>query len=67
MMEYAKDEIFSVCYLKEKDKLKKSICRRVIKKIQKNKFLTLLFMMGTLFSILNFTLIYYFFILFSKI
>lgn len=56
-MEYAKDEIFSISYNKNKDKHLKKIIHNILG----NKFITLLITMGILFSILNFTLIYYFF------
>lgn len=67
MMEYAKDEVFNVCYLNNEDKLKGSLGKRMIMKIRNNKFITLLVTMGSIFSILNFTLIFYFFELLSKI
>lgn len=67
MMEYAKDEVFNVCYLNGEDKLKGSLGKRIIRKIRNNKIITFLITMGSLFSILNFTLIFYFFELLSKI
>ena len=60
-MEYAKDEVFSIQYNKRKDKLEYSFFRRFLKRILCNKFISLLIMMGLVFSILNFTLIYCFF------
>ena len=59
-MEYAKDEIFSIRYNETKDELEYSLFRRLYKRIKNNKFITLLITIGALFSILNFTLIYYF-------
>ena len=59
-MEYAKDEIFSIRYNEKKDKLEYSFFRRLYKRIKNNKFITLLITIGALFSILNFTLKYYF-------
>lgn len=66
-MEYAKDEIFSIRYNEKKDKLEYSFLRRFIKRILNNKFMTLLIIMGVLFSALNFTLIYCFFEVLSRI
>jgi len=66
-MEYAKDEIFSIHYNKRKDKLEYSFGRRVLNRILNNKFLSLLIVMGILFSVLNFTLIYYFFEILNEI
>lgn len=66
-MEYAKDEVFSIHYNEKKDKLEYSLCRRILKRILNNKFMTLLITMGVLFSILNFTLIYWFFEILSRI
>ncbi len=56
-MEYAKDEVFSISYNEKKDKFGK----KILKQILANKFITLLITMGVLFSIINFTLIYWFF------
>lgn len=66
-MEYAKDEVFSVCYNKEKDKLEYSFLKRFFKCIVNNRFMMLLITMGILFSIINFTLIYCFFGVLSRI
>lgn len=66
-MEYAKDEVFSIRYNEKKDKLEYSLFRRIFKRFLNNKFMTLLIIMGTLFSILNFTLIYWFFEVLSRI
>ncbi len=66
-MEYAKDEIFSIRYNEKKDKLEYSFFRRFLKRILNNKFMTLLIVMGVLFSALNFTLIYCFFEVLSRI
>lgn len=66
-MEYAKDEIFSIRYNEKKDKLEYSFFRRFLKRILNNKFMTLLITMGVLFSVLNFTLIYCFFDILSRI
>ncbi len=67
MMDYAKDEVFSVNYLSKKDKPNNIFKKRMIKKILHNKFITFTIVIGVVFSILNFSLIYYFFDLFSKI
>lgn len=66
-MEYAKDEVFSIRYNEKKDKLEYSLFRRILKKILNNKFMALLITMGALFSIINFTLIYWFFEVLSRI
>lgn len=66
-MEYAKDEIFSIHYNEKKDKLEYSFFRRFLKRILNNKFMTLLISIGILFSALNFTLIYCFFDILSRI
>ena len=60
-MEYAKDEVFSIQYNKKKDRLEYPFFKRITKRILNNRFLTLLISMGVLFSIINFTLIYFFF------
>lgn len=67
MMEYAKDEIFTISYNIKKDKLEYPIRKRIKEKIKQNKVLTLFFALGVIFSILNFVLIYYFFLLLEKI
>lgn len=62
-MEYAKDEIFQVRYNTKLDRLEfkkdgwTSIVRRQIKK---HKFMTTVISICTIFSTLNFVLIYYF-------
>lgn len=66
-MEYAKDEVFSIRYNEKKDKLEYSFFRRFFKRILNNKFMSLLITMGLVFSIINFTLIYCFFHVLSKI
>jgi len=60
-MEYAKDEVFSIRYNEKRDRLEYSFIKRMYKKIMKNRFLTLLITLGTLFSIIDFTLVYCFF------
>lgn len=66
-MEYAKDEIFSIRYNKKKDKLEYPFYRKAIKRVINNKFITILILMGVLFSVFNFILIYMFFDILSKI
>ena len=66
-MEYAKDEIFSIRYNKKKDKLEYSFFKRLYNRILNNKFLSLLIIMGVIFSTINFTLIYWFFEILNKI
>lgn len=60
-MEYAKDEVFSIHYNEKKDRLEYSFFRRFLKRILHNKFMSLLIIIGVVFSILNFTLMYCFF------
>lgn len=67
MMEYAKDEIFTIRYNIKKDELEYPIRKRIREKIRKNKVLSLFFMMGLTFIILDITFIYYFFSLLTKI
>ncbi len=59
-MEYSKDEIFVVRYNEEADKLKLKRTNKFFKKIINNKFLTLLIILGAIFSSVNFVLIYKF-------
>lgn len=66
-MEYAKDEIFSIHYNEKKDKLEYSFYRRLLKRILNKKFMSLLITMGLIFSLIDFTLIYCFFNVLSKI
>ncbi len=66
-MEYAKDEVFSIRYNEKKDRLEYSFLRRVWRRILNNKFLTLLITMGIIFSIFNFTLVFWFFEVLSTI
>lgn len=67
MMEYAKDEIFTIRYNIKKDELEYPIRRRIGEKIRKNKVLSLFLMMGLTFMVLDITFIYYFFSLLTKI
>lgn len=60
-MEYAKDEVFSITYSEEKDKLRHPFKKRILRRILNNKFITFLITIGILFSIINFILIYFFF------
>lgn len=52
-MEYAKDEIYTINYMNNKDKLKVHTQRR--------GFILLLISLATMFSIINFVLIFNFF------
>ena len=61
MMEYAKDEIFTIRYNKKKDELEYPIRKRIREKIRKNRVLSLFFMIGLAFMILDIAFIYYFF------
>ena len=66
MMEYAKDEIFTIRYNIKKDELEYPIQKRIKEKLKKNKVLSLFFIMGLTFSIIDCALIYYFFKLLAK-
>lgn len=66
-MEYAKDEVFNIHYNEKKDKLEYSFSKRFLKRILNNKFMSLLITMGLIFSLIDFTLIYCFFNVLSKI
>lgn len=67
MMEYAKDEIFTIRYNIKKDELEYPIRKRIREKIKQNRVLSLFFLMGVIFTVADITLIYYFFSLFTKI
>ena len=67
MIEYAKDEIFTIRYHLEKDRLKYPVRKRVKEQIRRHKVLTLFFMMGMMFTMLDIVFIYYFFSLLTKI
>lgn len=56
-MEYAKDEIFSIKYNIERDKLEYSNKNKYLKT---NRFIALLITLGIVFSGINFILIYNF-------
>lgn len=57
-MEYAKDEIYTVNYIEKEDKPKIHT--------ERNRFIFLLVTLGTIFSIINFVLIYNFFDILMK-
>ncbi|MCI9286841.1 MAG: hypothetical protein HFJ57_02495 [Clostridia bacterium] len=65
-MEYAKDEVFNIYYNEKKDKLEYSLKRKHMKNFFNDKFMTLLITMGIVFGVLDFSLIYYFFEILSK-
>ena len=67
MMEYAKDEIFTIRYNVKKDELEYPIRKRIREKIENHRVLSLFFIMGVVFTILDITMIYYFFSLLTKI
>lgn len=67
MMEYAKDEVFTIRYNIEKDKLEYPIQRTIREKIKQNKVLSLFFFMGVIFTTLDITFIYWFFSLLTKL
>ena len=57
-MEYAKDEIYTVNYINSEDKLKIHTERR--------RFILLLVSLATMFSIINFILVFNFFSILTK-
>lgn len=59
-MEYAKDEVYTVKYIKKEDEQKVEIQER-------NRFIFLLITLGVVFSIINFVLIFNFFSILSRI
>lgn len=60
-MEYAKDEVFSIRYNVDKDKLEYTGRHKCLNFIKKYKVMTLLISLGLAFSVINFVLIYNFF------
>lgn len=66
-MEYAKDEIFTIRYNIKKDELEYPLGKRIRDKIRKHKVISLFFIMGIIFTVLDITLVYYFFSLLTKI
>lgn len=66
-MEYAKDEVFSIRYNAEKDKLEYTNKHKWINFVKKYRVMTLLLSLGITFSIVNFVLIYNFFNLIKTI
>ena len=66
-MEYAKDEIFTIRYNIKKDELEYPLRKRIRDKIRKHKVISLFFIMGIIFTMLDITLVYYFFSLLTKI
>ncbi len=62
-MEYAKDEIFKITYNSRVNRLqmpKENLKRRLIQKIKKHKWMSLIIVLFIMFSCINFFLIYYF-------
>lgn len=62
-MEYAKDEIFKIKYNSTVDRLqipKESLTSRLLHKIKKHKFISMIIMLFFMFSFINFFLIYNF-------
>ena len=57
-MEYAKDEVYTINYIEKQDKQKNHT--------ERNRFIFLLVTLGTIFSIINFVLIYNFFDILMK-
>ncbi|MCI8482609.1 MAG: hypothetical protein HFJ27_06175 [Clostridia bacterium] len=67
MIEYAKDEIFTIRYNLKKDELEYPIQKRIKEKIKRHKVLSLFFTMAVIFCMADGILIYYFFLLLAKI
>ncbi len=62
-MEYAKDEIFKITYNSRVNRLqipKENWKSRVIQKVKKHKFMSLIIILFIMFSCINFFLIYHF-------
>lgn len=59
-MEYAKDEVYTIKYIRKEDKHKVEVQER-------NRFLFLLITLGLIFSVINFVLIFNFFSILSRI
>lgn len=66
-MEYAKDEVFTIRYNVDKDKLEYENKHKYLNFIKKYRVITLLISLGISFSIINFVLIYNFFNLLKTI
>jgi hypothetical protein len=64
-MEYAKDEIFTINYNKEKDKLE--FPKKKIMRGKRNKILSMFLTIGIVFTIFDIAFVYYFFSLLAKI
>ena len=67
MMEYAKDEVFTVSYPIKRDKLGDKIKKGIYDKMKQNKVVVLFLAMGITFMILDLTFLYYFFSLLTKL
>lgn len=67
MIEYTKDEIFTIQYNIKKDKLEYPIQKTIREKMKQNKVLSLFFLLGIIFTVLDITFVYYFFSLLTKI
>lgn len=67
MMEYAKEEVLTVCYPMKKDKLETRILERIYNKIKRNKVVALFLAMGITFMVLDLTFLYYFCTLLTKL
>ena len=69
-MEYAKDEIFNITYNSSKNKLemkKESWASKLWRKIKKHRFMSVIFLLFFMFSILNIVLINYFLVVLQEI
>lgn len=69
-MEYAKDEIFNITYNSSKNKLemkKEPWTSKLWHKIKKHRFMSVIFLLFFMFSILNIVLINYFIVVLQEI
>lgn len=66
-MEYAKDEIFNIKYNVEKDKLEIGKAKKHFQIFKRNKFITLLLVVGGIIGGINFVLIYNFITILEKL
>lgn len=69
-MEYAKDEIFNITYNESADRLqikKKKKTSKLWHKIKKHKFISMIFLLFFIFSVINIILINYFMAVLQKL
>ncbi len=69
-MEYAKDEIFNITYNESADRLqikKEKKTSKLWHKIKKHKFISMIFLLFFIFSVINIILINYFMAVLQKL